>query len=114
MVRRLVEQEHVGTTEEHARHGDAHLPAARERPDIAVDPVIVEPEAVQHFPRLALERVAAEMLVLCLDFAEARQDLLHVIGARRIRHRLIQRLELVMERAHATAAGDRLVEHATA
>ena len=31
VVRRLVEEQHVGTAEEHARHGDAHLPAAGER-----------------------------------------------------------------------------------
>ena len=114
VVRRLVEEEHVGTAEKHARHGDAHLPAAGERPDVAVDPLIVEPEAVQHFARLALERVAAEMLVLLLDLAEARQDLVHVVGARRIGHRLIQRFELVMEGADAPAAGDGLVEHAAA
>ena len=74
VVRRLVEQQDVGTAEQHARHGHAHLPAARERAHVAVDPLVVEPEAVEHLARLALERVAAEVLVLLLHLAEARED----------------------------------------
>ena len=74
MVGRLVHQQHVGTSEQHARHRDAHLPAARQRAHVAVDPLVVEPEAVEHFARLRLERVAAEMLVFLLHFAEARED----------------------------------------
>ena len=53
MVRRLVHQQDVGPAEQHARHRDAHLPAARERADVAVDPLVVEAEAVQHLARLA-------------------------------------------------------------
>ena len=52
MVGRLVHQQHVGLAEQHARHRDAHLPAAGERADVAVDPLVVEAEAVQHFARL--------------------------------------------------------------
>ena len=84
VVGRLVHQQHVGLAEQHARHRHAHLPAARQRADVAVDPLVVEPEAVQHFARLRLERVAAEMLVFLLHFAEAREDRVHVAGARRI------------------------------
>ena len=114
VVRRLVEEEDVGTAEQHARHGDAHLPAAGERTHVAVDPLVVEPEAMEDFARLTLERIAAEMLVLLLDFAKARQDAIHVVGARGIGHRLVQRFELVVQRAHAPAAGDGFVEHASA
>ena len=85
MVRRLVEQQHVGPAEEHAGHRDAHLPAAGERADVAVDPLVVESEPVEHLARLALERVAAEVLVLFLDFAEAGENPVHVVGARRDR-----------------------------
>ena len=74
MVGRLVHQQHVGPAEQHARHRHAHLPSARQRPHVAVDPRIVEPEAVQDLTRLALERIAAEVLVLLLDFAEALED----------------------------------------
>ena len=74
VVGRLVHQQHVGPAEQHARHRDAHLPAARQRADVAVDPLVVEAEPVQHLARLAFERVAAEMLVLLLHLAEARED----------------------------------------
>ena len=43
-------------------------------PDVAVDPLVVEAEAVEHLAGLRLERVAAEVLVLLLHFAEARED----------------------------------------
>ena len=85
MVGRLVHQQDVGLAEQHARHRHAHLPAARQRADVAVDPLVVEAEAVQHFARLALERVAAEMLVFLLHFAEAREDRVHLVRARRDR-----------------------------
>ena len=114
VVGRLVHQQDVGPAEQHARHRDAHLPAARQRADVAVDPLVVEAEAVQHLARLALERVAAEMLVLLLHLAEAREDRVHVVGLRGIGHRVLQRLELVMQGASAPAAGDRLVEHRSA
>ena len=45
----------------------------------------------------ALERVAAEVLVLLLHLAEAREDRVHLVGLRRIGHRVLQRLELVMQ-----------------
>ncbi len=111
MVGGLVHQQHVGVAEQHARHGDAHLPPARERADVAVDPIVLEAEPVQHFAGLALERVAPEMVVLLLHFAEAREDLVHVVDARRIGHRVLQLLELVMEIADASAAGNGFVQH---
>ena len=114
MVGRLVHQQDVGPAEQHARHRDAHLPAARERADVAVDPLVVEAEAVQHLARLRLEAVAAEVLVFLLHFAEAREDAVHVAGLRRVAHRVLQRLELVMQIAEAPAAGDGFVEHRAA
>ena len=82
--------------------------------DVAVDPLIVEAEAVEDLPRLALERVAAEVLVFLLHLAEAREDPVHVVGLRGIGHRVLQRLELVMQVADASAAGDRFVDHRAA
>ena len=111
VVRRLVHQQDVGFAEQHAGHGDAHLPAARQRAHVAVDAIVVEPEPVQHLAGLRLERVAAEVVVLLLHFAEAGEDAVHVAGARRVGHRVLQRFEFVVQRAHAPAAGDRLVEH---
>ena len=54
------------------------------------------------------------MVVLLLHLAEAREDAVHVVGLRGIGHRVLQRLELVMQVAEASAAGDRLVEHRAA
>ena len=114
VVRRLVHQQDVGFAEQHARHGDAHLPAARQRADVAVDPLVVEPEAMENLARAALERVAAEMVVLLLHLAEALENPVHLVGAPGIFERLLQLLELVMQVADAPAAGDRLVEHRAA
>ena len=114
VVGRLVHQQDVGLAEQHARHRDAHLPAAGQRADVAVDPVVVEAEAVQHFAGLALERVAAEMVVFLLHLAEAREDLVHVVGAAGIGHRVLQLFELVMQIADAAAAGDGLIEDGAA
>ena len=111
VVGRLVHQQDVGLAEQHARHRHAHLPAARQRAHVAVDPLVVEAEAVEDLARAALERVAAEVLVLLLHLAEAREDAVHVVGPVRVGHRLLQILELVVQVAEPAAAGDRLVEH---
>src|SRR6476660_7941150 len=50
------------------RPSNAHLPAAGQCADIAVDLVFVEAEAVQYFARLRFESVAAQVLVLLLYF----------------------------------------------
>ena len=63
---------------------------------IAVDSLVGEPEAVQDLARLALERVAAEVLVFLLHFTEARQGAIHLAGALRIGERVLQFLELVV------------------
>jgi hypothetical protein len=68
VVRRLVHQQDIWLAEQHARHRDAHLPSARQRPDVPVDPLVVEPEAVQDLAGARFERVAAEVDVLLLDF----------------------------------------------
>ena len=111
MVGRLVEQQHVRPAEQHARHRHAHLPAARQRADVAVDPLVVEAEAVQHLAGLRLEGVAAQVVVLLLHLAEPRQDPVHVAGVIRVRHRVLEGLQFVVQVAHAAAPGNRLVEH---
>ena len=110
VVGRLVHQQHVRPAEQHAGHRHAHLPAARQRPHVAVDPLVVEAEAVEHLARLAFERVAAEMLVFLLHLAEAGDDRVHVADARRVGHRVLERLQLVVQVADSPAAGDRLVQ----
>ena len=110
MVRRLVHQQDVRAPEQHARHCDAHLPAARERADVAVDPFVVEAEPVEHLAGLRLERVAAQMVVLLLHLAEAREDAIEIGGLRRIGQVVLQPLELVVQIADAAAAENRFVE----
>ena len=110
MVGGLVHQQHVGAAEQHARQRHAHLPAARERADVAIDLVVLEAEAVQHFAGLRFQRVAAEMLVFLLHFAEAREDAIHFVRRAGIVHGVLQRFELMMQIAGAAAAGDGFVE----
>ena len=84
-------------------------------PDVAVDPLVVEAEAVQHLARLRLERVAAEVVVLLLHLRRSASRMRSSSSARAgIGHRVLQRLELVVQVADAAAAGDRLVEHRAA
>ena len=110
VVRRLVHQQHVGPAEEHPGHRHAHLPAARERSHIAVDALVGETQAMQHFARLAFERVAPEVLVLFLHLAKPGEHAIHVARGR-IGHRVLKRFELVMQRADPSASGDRFVQH---
>ena len=113
VVRRFVHQQHVRTAEQDARHRDAHLPAAGQLADVAIDPVVVEPETEQHFARLAFERIAAEVIVFLLHFAEALENLIHLLGLSGVGHRVLERFEFVMQIADASAAGNRFVEHGT-
>ena len=110
VVRRLVHQQDVGLAEHRACHRHAHLPAARKRADVAVDALVLEAEAMEDFARLALERVAAEVLVFLLDMAEPLEDPVHVAGFRRVSHRGLKVLELVMQVAQPAAAGNHFVD----
>ncbi len=114
VIGRLVHQQDVGSPEQHTRHRHAHLPAAGQRAHVALDPLVVEAEPVQHFARLRLEAVAAKVVVFLLHFAEAREDAIHLAGLRRVGHGMLQRLELMVQVAEAAAAGNGLVEHGAA
>ena len=50
------------------------------------------------------------MLVLLLHLAEPREDPIEIAGARRVRHGVLQLLQLVMKIAGAAAAQNRFVE----
>ena len=111
MIGRFIHQQHIRPADQNARQGDAHLPAAGQRPDIAFDLVILEAEAVQHLARLRFEGVAAEVLVLFLHFAEAGEDAIHVVRLRGVSHGMMQVRKLVMQIAELPAAGDGFVEN---
>src|ERR1700738_2105478 len=63
-----------------SRQRDAHLPAARERADIALHHLLAEAEPRQRLARPAIEGIAVEFLKTALHLAVARDDLVHVIG----------------------------------
>ena len=111
VIRRLVHQQHVGFAEEHFRHRDAHLPAAGQRPRVAVDRGVLEAQPVEDLAGARFELVAAAVLVLLLHLAEARENALLVRGPFGRRHRVLERFQLVVEIAEAPASGDRFVEH---
>ena len=114
VIGRLVHQQHVGPAQQHARQRHAHLPAARERADVAIDLVVLKAEAMQHLARLGFQRVAVQMLVFFLHLAEAFQDAIHFAGSLGIFHGALQLFEFMMQIARAAAARDRLVQHRAA
>ena len=108
MVGRLVEQHRVGPHQQDAGERDAHLPAARERADVAVHHLLAEAEAREHLARAGLERVAAELLEARLHLAVALDDALHLVGAVRIGHGVLELVQLGRHRAHRAGAIHRL------
>src|SRR5262249_24560592 len=97
--------------EQNASHRDAHLPAAGEFADVAVDPIIIEAKTEQNLTRLAFERIAAEMVVFFLHFSEPLENLVHFVEAFGVGHRLLKRFEFMMQVADASASGNGFVEH---
>ena len=74
MVARLVQQHGVGAHQQDAGQRHAHLPAARQRADVAVHHLLAEAQAGEHFARPALQRVAVQLLEARLHLAVARDD----------------------------------------
>ena len=113
-LRRLVEQHGVGPHQQDARQRNAHLPAARQRADVAVHHLLAEAEAGEHLAGAAFQRVAAELLEAALHLAVARHDVVHVVGARRVGHGGFELLQLGRDRAHRAGAVHHLGHRATA
>ena len=86
MVRRFVEQHHVRAHQKNAGQRHAHLPAARERADIAVHHGFREGETGQHFAGTAIQGIAVELLVARLHLAVALDDRVHLVHTIRIDH----------------------------
>ena len=104
MVAWLVQQHGVGTHQQDPRQCHAHLPTARQRADVAVHHLLAEGEAGEHLARPALQRVAVELLEARLHLAIARDDVVHVVRTRRIRHGGFQLLQLGGHRADGAGA----------
>jgi hypothetical protein len=92
MVARLVEQHHVGRI----RRMRASATRIFQPPDSApTSPSIISWRKLrpgQHLARAAFERVAVELLEAVLHLAVARDDRVHLGGARGIRHRGLESL----------------------
>ena len=104
VVARLVQQHHVGAHEQDARQRHAHLPAARQRADVAVHHLLAEAQAREHLARPSLERVAVELLEARLHLAVALDQILHVVRLVRIPHGRFELLQLGRHGAHRAGA----------
>ena len=58
----------------------------------------MEAQAREHLSRARLDLVAAELLVVALHLAEARQDRVHLVRARGVGERVLERRELRVDR----------------
>ena len=114
VVARLVQQHGVGAHEQDAGQRHAHLPAARQRADVAVHHLLAEAQAGQDLARPALQRVAVQLLEAPLHLAVARDDRLHVVGPVRIGHGGLQLLQLGGDGAHRAGAVHHLGDGAAA
>ena len=114
VVRRLVEQERVGALQQDLRERDAHLPAAGEVADVAVDEVRREAEAREDLPRPRLERVAVEGVEARLHLAEALDQGLELVEALGVGHAVLEQVELVGHVGDLAGARHRLLDDGAA
>src|SRR5262249_7493420 len=114
VVRRLVHQQNIRTSQQHTRHRDSHFPAARQLAHIAVDPSIIEAKTEKHLTRLAFKRVTAEVVVLFLNLAKALENLIHPVRLSGIAHGVLQGFKFVMETSYPSAASDRFIKNRAA
>ena len=114
MVRRFVEQHHVGPHQQDARQRHAHLPAAGQLADVAVHHLLAERQAGQHLAGAAFQRVAVELLEAVLHLAVALEDLLHLVGLVRIGQRVLELVQLGRDLADRAGAVHHLGDRAAA
>ena len=79
MVRRLVEQEQVGPLEEERAQHRAHLPAAGELREIALEVGVLEAEAGQDAQRLVLAEVGVEVRHALVELTDATGRIDHAL-----------------------------------
>jgi hypothetical protein len=108
MVRRLVEQQQVGTPEQELGERDAHLPAAGEGFAWALGVFAAEPETAQHRRDAQVHAVALVEPKTILQLAVARQHrVVFRLGHRRIGQAMLDvvHLGLNVEQGLKRAAG---------
>jgi hypothetical protein len=100
MVGGLVEQHAVGPHQQDAGQRHPHLPATRQKPDIAVHPLLAERQPRQHLARPRIERIAIQLLEAPLHLAIALDQRVHVVGLLGIGHRRLELGDLDRQRAY--------------
>jgi hypothetical protein len=90
VVRRLVEQHDLGPHQKNSRQGHAHLPPTRKIPHVAVHHLLREAEAGHDLARPRFQRVAAQLVEARLHMAEAVDQGVQLVDARRVGHGVFQ------------------------
>ena len=106
MVRRLVEQEHLGVSDQQLRKRNAHLPAARKLARHAAHVVFFKAQAEQHAAHLRLDDVAAQPLEFIARTARSRKITLAGVFP----ERLFERAKALLGGEHLDLGGHNLVE----
>ena len=114
VIARLVEQHGVGAHQQDAPERHPHLPAARQRTDIAVHHLLAESQPVEHRAGAPLQGVAVQFLEARLHLAIARDDVIHVVRPVRIPHGGFEFLQLGRHRADRAGAVHHLGDRAAA
>jgi hypothetical protein len=114
MSRWFVHQQHIRHSEQDACQRNPHFPSARESAHVAVNLIVFEPQTVEHFTGLRLERVTSQMFVLFLHMTETIKDAIHVISLVGVGHFPLQGFELVVQIADASATCDGFIQDRTA
>ncbi len=104
MVGRLIEQQHVRPRQQDLGQRHAHLPAARQRPHIAIHHGLGKPQPVEHFARPSIERIPVELFELFGHLAIARDDRIHLVGLVGVAHIGFELAHLGAERRHRPGA----------
>jgi hypothetical protein len=107
----LIEQQRVRLHDQDPREPDAHLPAARERADVAVHLLGREAEAREHGARARLEPVAAERLEARLRLAVALDERVELALPLRVGERVLELVQLARRFGHGARAVERGLEH---
>ena len=79
------------------------------QPDVAIDPLVVEAKTMQDFAGIGFKSVSTEVVVFLLDLSKAWENPIHVFRSCRVRQRMLQLFELVVQIADASAARTRSI-----
>ena len=110
MVGRLVEQEHVGLSEQQFGQRESHLPAARELVGEPLEVGLLEAQTEEDRARVRLDGVAAKRLEPVVQPPVLLERALLVVARLGGLEVLRQHLQAMLERRHVLGGGERLFE----